>query len=153
MVLRIATLVAVLLTALALVPAGAHLFSLGNKIDMPRDQYFIAQNVYQGWAWLGAVLFVAIGADVTAGLIAREQRQRGGFAFAAAILLLVSAVIFFVWTYPANRATENWTMMPDNWATLRAQWEYSHAASAAMVFAALCAITIFAIGRREPIPA
>lgn len=152
MVLRIATIVAVVLTALALVPAAAHLFSLANKIDMPRDQYFIAQSVYQGWAWLGAVLFVAIGADVTAGLIAREERQHGGFAFAAAILLLISGAIFFVWTYPTNRATENWTMIPDNWAALRAQWEYSHAASAVVIFAALCAITIFAIGRRAPTP-
>jgi hypothetical protein len=115
---------------------------------MPRDQYFIAQNVYQGWAWLGAVLFVAIGADVTAGLIARDRGQRGDFAFLAALCLVAGGVIFFVWTYPTNRATGNWTMIPDNWAALRAQWEYSHAANAVVTFAALCAITIFAVTRR-----
>lgn len=148
MVLRIATAVAVVLTALALVPAAAHLLSLANKIDMPRDEYFVAQGVYRGWAWLGAVLFAAIGADVAAGLIARDRRQDGRFAFAAAILLALSVAIFFVWTWPTNRATANWTMIPDNWRALRAQWEYSHAANAAVNFAALCAITIFAVTRR-----
>ncbi|MBV9832813.1 MAG: DUF1772 domain-containing protein [Alphaproteobacteria bacterium] len=150
MALRIATVLAVLLTALALVPAGAHLLSLPNKINLPSDQYFVAQSVYRGWAWLGAVLIVAIIADLAAGLIAREHRQRAGSAFAAAILLVLSAMIFFLWTYPTNHATENWTILPDNWRDLRAQWEYSHAVNAAVVFAALCAITIFAIGRRTP---
>ncbi|MBX3500394.1 MAG: DUF1772 domain-containing protein [Alphaproteobacteria bacterium] len=148
MVLRIATAVALVLTALALAPAAAHLFSLANKIDMPRDEYFVAQGVYRGWAWLGAVLFAAVGADVAAGLIASDRRQDGRFAFAAAILLALSVAIFFVWTWPTNRATANWTMIPDNWRALRAQWEYSHAASAAVNAAALCGITIFAVTRR-----
>jgi hypothetical protein len=148
MVLRVVTVLGVLLTALALVPAGAHLLSLPNKIDLPSEQYFVAQGVYRGWAWLGAVLIVAFAADLAAGLIAQGRREHAAPAFLAAILLALSGVIFFVFTYPTNRATENWTILPDNWRALRMQWEYSHAINAAVVFAALCAITIFAIGRR-----
>ncbi|MFC4171252.1 hypothetical protein ACFOYU_04130 [Microvirga sp. GCM10011540] len=37
--LHVVQFLAVVLTALALVPIGAHLFELPNKIDMPRDAY------------------------------------------------------------------------------------------------------------------
>ena len=39
---------AVMVTALALVPAGAHFFALFNKIALAEEQYFIAQSVYRG---------------------------------------------------------------------------------------------------------
>jgi hypothetical protein len=35
-----------------------------------------------------------------------------------------------MYTYPANAATANWTILPENWQTLRARWEYSHAVGA-----------------------
>jgi len=37
MSLRVVQFLAVVFTALAFVPAGAHLFALPNKIDLPRD--------------------------------------------------------------------------------------------------------------------
>jgi hypothetical protein len=37
MSLRVVQFLAILLTALALMPSGAHLFKLPNKIDLPRD--------------------------------------------------------------------------------------------------------------------
>jgi hypothetical protein len=37
--------------------------------------------------------------------------------------------VFWAFTYPANVATNNWTVVPDTWASLRRQWEYSHAAA------------------------
>ena len=45
--------------------------------------------------------------------------------------------VFFLWTYPANQATGNWTSVPENWEQLRTEWEYSHAANAAITFLAL----------------
>jgi hypothetical protein len=35
-----------------------------------------------------------------------------------------------------NALTQNWTLLPDNWPALRAQWEYSHAINAAMILVA-----------------
>ena len=40
--------------AIIFVPAGAHLAELLNKIDLPRDQYFVVQGIYAGWALFGA---------------------------------------------------------------------------------------------------
>jgi hypothetical protein len=46
--LRVVQFRAVVLTALAVVPAGAHLFELPNKINLPRDAYLTVQGVYAG---------------------------------------------------------------------------------------------------------
>jgi len=51
---------AVVLTALALLPGGAHLMALPAKIGMPEDPYFVTQQIYRGWAWAGVVIFLAI---------------------------------------------------------------------------------------------
>jgi hypothetical protein len=54
---------AVTLTALALVPSGAHLLALPNKIGLLQDAYYVAQGGYRGWAPLGAVVIGALLAD------------------------------------------------------------------------------------------
>ena len=41
-----------MLTALALVPSGAHLAALPNKMAMAQAAYFVAQQIYAGWAAL-----------------------------------------------------------------------------------------------------
>jgi hypothetical protein len=49
-------------------------------------------------------------------------------------------VVFFIWVFPANQATANWTQMPETWQPLRRQWEYGHAVIAVIVFVALLMI-------------
>jgi MFS family permease len=143
---------AVVLTALALLPGGAHVMSLPAKIAMPEDPYFVVQQVYRGWAWAGVLIFLAIFANFAAAFFTQGNRRR---LFAAAGLLIVATIaLFFVWTYPANEATGNWTSVPDNWEQLRTEWEYSHAVNAALTFLALlCAVGAALSGgsRHEPI--
>jgi hypothetical protein len=92
--LKVSQFSAIVSTALALVPSGAHFFELPNKIGLSQEEYFT-----------------------------------------------VPLVIFFTWTYSANQATSNWTVVPANWRELRAQWEYSHAVNAILTFVALCTVT------------
>jgi hypothetical protein len=61
---RLLQFVAMVLTALALVPGGAHLFALPNKIGLSESDYFITQSVYRSWALLGIVLIGAAIANV-----------------------------------------------------------------------------------------
>jgi hypothetical protein len=77
--------------------------------------------------------------------------QATPFSFAALAFLCVGAtlVIFFVWTYPANVATNNWTQAPADWEALRTGWEYSHAANAIILFVALCSATLSALTTRS----
>jgi len=130
----------VLLTALALVPAGAHLLELPNKIALAREDYLVAQGLYRGWALLGVVWIGALLANLALGLALRRQRREAAWpaAFGAALLLALSLAVFFAWTWPANQATANWTTAPPDWEALRLRWEYSHAANAGLVFLALC---------------
>ncbi len=63
-------------------------------------------------------------------------------ALIGALCLVATLAVFFLWTYPANRDTANWTAVPDNWAALRLQWEYSHAGNALLTFIALALVTL-----------
>ena len=49
---------------LALVPRWAHLAALPNKMAMAQAAYFIAQQIYAGWALFGIVLFGALAANL-----------------------------------------------------------------------------------------
>lgn len=138
MSLRITQFLALILIALALVPAGAHLFELPNKIDLPQDQYFTIQNIYRGWALFGIVLFGAITASLALTILLRGHGAAFWLSFGAFLLILATLAIFFTWTYPANQATNNWTVVPTNWVALRTQWEYAHAVNAILTFVALC---------------
>ena len=139
--LRVAQFLAIALTALALVPAGAHLFELPNKIGLAEHDYFVVQSIYRGWALFGIVLFGALAADLAAAVMVRRQRAPFRLAVLAFLLVVATLVIFFTWTYPANQATSNWTVVPAEWQELRTQWEYAHATNAVLTFLALCALT------------
>ncbi len=138
MKVRIIQSAATILTALALVPGGAHVLELANKMHLEQNQYTAVQQLYRGWALLGIVLIASILANLLSAVVARSQRRPLLFAAAAAVLLGVTLAAFFIWTFPVNQLTDNWTVAPDNWEALRAKWEYSHAANAALTFLALC---------------
>lgn len=142
--MRLKTLqfLAIMLTALVLVPTGAHFFVLPNKIGLPQEAYFTVQAIYRGWALFGLVQTAALAANLSLAIALRDQRWPFWLVVSAFIFIAGSLVIFFTWTYPANQATDNWTLVPPNWRELRAQWEYSHAVNALTTFAALGAVTL-----------
>lgn len=142
--------VAMISTALALGAALAHAFALPNKIHLPRDEYFIAQKAYQGWSLLGYLLAVEFVSLVALMFLFRWQPHvMWGVAVALACLVAAQA-IFWIFTYPANVATQDWTVMPDNWDALRWRWEYSHLAGAILQVAAMSVLIVAALARSEP---
>ena len=50
---------AIVITGLALMAPAAHAFVLLNKIGLPKAEYFIVQQIYQGWWIVGLLLPVA----------------------------------------------------------------------------------------------
>ena len=149
MALKAVQFLALVLTALVLVPSGAHLFALWNKISLAAEQYLVAQSLYRGWNLFGIVLIGALLADLALVIMLRGR----GKAFVLALLgflgIAMSLGIFFVWTHPANVATDMWTTMPANWQELRRQWEYSHAANALVSFASFCLIALSVLVSRQ----
>jgi hypothetical protein len=145
MATRTVHFLAIVLTALSLVPAGAHLFALPNKIGLAQDAYFTVQGIYRGWALFAIVLLPAIAANLLLAALLRGQGARFRLAAAAFVLMAATLAIFFAWTYPANQATANWTTAPENWRELRMQWECAHATNAVLTFLALCCLACAAL--------
>jgi hypothetical protein len=132
--------VSLLFTAIVLGAGLAHLFALPNKIHLPREEYLTVQQIYRGWALLGIVLIVALISTLVLTVKVRRRPRTFALTLTALLCIAVALVVFFTFTYPANRQTENWTMLPDDWQKLRIQWEYSHAAGAVLHLIALCAL-------------
>ena len=65
----------------------------------------------------------------------------------ALLCLAGSKAVFWIYTYPANVATSNWTAIPEDWELLRRTWEYSHAAGAALLVLAMRALIAAALAR------
>ena len=138
------------LTAIILVPSGAHLFELPGKIDLARDAYFTVQGIYSGWALFGTPIIAAILANGALYMVLRRRvPQAARWALVSAALIAASLAVFFIWIFPANQATANWTTIPDNWDVLRQHWEYAHAANALIVFAAFLATAMATASRDD----
>jgi hypothetical protein len=147
--MKILQFLALVLTALALVPAGAHLLELPNKIDLSEGDYFIVQAIYNGWAILGIVLIGTVLANLVHAIFLRGQ----GLAFVCALIaflcIAVTLVIFFAFTFPANQVTGNWTQVPADWQQVRTEWEISHAINAVLTFIGFCALTTSVLLTRD----
>ncbi len=101
MTLRVLSFFALVFTAVALIPVGAHLFALPNKIGMAQQPYFIAQSVYYGWALLGLVLVPAVLIDAGLAMMLRCEGLAFKLAAAGSLCMAATLVIFFIWVYPA----------------------------------------------------
>jgi len=149
MTLRTIQLLAILVSALALIPSGAHLAALPNKIGMAQAEYFTVQGIYRGWAILGWLWPPAFAMNAGLAISSRAQHWPFWSAALASLCYVLMLVIFLIWTQPANQATQNWTIMPENWLLLRQQWEYSHAVNAVIAVLALSLTAISALSWRK----
>jgi hypothetical protein len=140
---------AIFAVAVCLVPAGAHLFELANKMALPQAEYMTVQRIYAGWAFFGIAIFSALFLTAAHGINIRGQRRALLLALAALACLVVSQLIFWTFTYPMNAASDNWTRVPENFEAARRQWEYSHAGNAVVTFAAFVAITLSVLEAQE----
>ncbi len=140
---------AVLFTGLAVIAPAAHLFEMSNKLLLAKGDYFIVQGIYNGWWMLGLFLPLSFLANLSLAYVTRSDTTALALSLAAAICVAINLTIFYFWTQPANAATQNWTVQPDNWAALRQQWEYSHAVNAGVMLLAFC-LAISAAIRRAP---
>ncbi|MEW6270886.1 MAG: anthrone oxygenase family protein [Thermodesulfobacteriota bacterium] len=140
----------VVVLALSLGAALAHLFALPNKIGLPLDEYFTVQQIYRGWFVVG--LF-EVGAIVLAALLVlglRDDPRRLRLAGAGLLCLLAAHGLFWAFNFPANQATQSWTTVPPDWERLRWRWEWSHAARAVLQTAALALVVLSMLPALEP---
>ena len=145
MLVRTLQFLAIILIAAYMVPQAAHLIEYPGKMAMDRDAYFTVQRIYAGWSMSGFVLFGAMIATLALAFFSRSQGLPAILGAAAFILMVAVLVVFYLRVAPMNVATEQWTVMPDAWEPLRAQWENGHAVNAVITFAALVCATLSAL--------
>ncbi len=87
----------------------------------------------------GIPVFIALIATLAQAATSPMGRADRMLAAAAFALLCATQVLFWVFTFPMNVASKNWTIMPPDFELARRQWEYSHAASAVLT---LCAFLL-----------
>jgi len=147
---KIVFFIALLSAAVALGGGLAHAFALPNKINLPAEAYFTVQQSYRGWNRLGFLLPVELGAMIAVAIWSRAQPATFVPVLLAIGCVLAGQLLFWVYTFPANSATHNWTTIPANWQTSRRNWEYSHAASAGLQLLAVASLIIAALARTRP---
>ncbi len=81
-------------------------------------------------------------------VLLRRDRLAAALAGIGALSLALSLVIFFTWTFPANRATANWTEIPGNWEILRRQWENAHPVDAVITFVGFVSVLLSVVRER-----
>jgi len=141
---------ALLAAALQLGPALAHLLELPAKLTLARDEYLVAQRLYDGWALLGILVFLALGLTLALWLLRRRRGRPAGWVAAALGCQLAAQAVFWSFTWPANQATANWRRLPDAWEGLRDAWEWSHAAGALLTLGAfVCLLLALRPGAEE----
>jgi hypothetical protein len=123
---------AVVITGLALIAPGAHMFELLRKMAMSEQRSYVEQDIYRGWWVVGLLLPAALIANVALTVAVRADLTARGLATAAAALLLLNLVVSAIWTRPVNFITDDWTVRLADWEALRRQWEYSHAVNAGL---------------------
>jgi len=148
-VYRTVFFIALLSTALALGAALAHALELPNKIRFSRDQYLIVQQIYRGWNQLAYLLLVEFLSMIALAVMSWRDRYVFWSVVFAILCLLSAQAVFWVFTYPANEATNNWTAARSDWEALRAQWEYSHAVGAFFQVLAMSALIASLLGRKQ----
>jgi len=143
--LRLFTIVMV---ALCLVPAGAHFFELINKMSLSPVTYMTVQKIYAGWAYFGISIITALLLTSIHAFTMRNDRVAFLMSVTAFLCLAATQVIFWMFTYPINAATNNWTIAPEAFEAARQQWEYSHAVNAVLTFVAFVAIILSVLSHK-----
>jgi branched-subunit amino acid ABC-type transport system permease component len=133
---RIVSFISLFFTALALCPYVAHLMAFPNKMEMTKEEYFIAQQVYSGWSYSSILILLSFVSTIVLSILAKDHDRVLRFSLGSVFCIGMSLMVFFVFTFPANQFTRNWTFLTQSWEDLRIQWEYSHAFNAVLYIAA-----------------
>src|SRR5262245_32509300 len=140
---------AIMLTAIAMSAALAHLFELPNKIDVGAAGYLTVRRNYDNWWIVGLSVPLAFIGVLVVTISLRGSGVPFTLALTALFLLVGEMVAFCGFTAPVNRATENLTMLPSNWGELRDRWEYLHAVRVILYVLALGTLVMSALNWRS----
>src|SRR5436309_1704946 len=142
-------IVSILLVALAMVPALAHLLEFPGKSRLTKEAYLTVQPIYYpGFTIAGGIGEVGgLIAVLAVLLLTRQDTPAFWLRLVALAAIFGMQVVFWLFTQPANRFWLQSTTLgglgeaffnvgsgthsvrrddPDGWKRMRDRWEYSH---------------------------
>ena len=135
---------ALVLTALAMAPAYAHVLEMPAKLGLAPPEYLTVQQIYRGFGAIGAVVEPA--AVAAAIVLAFLVRGRRAFVPAAtgALCLIAALLIWVAVVSPVNAAWQaaSPAALPEGFESLRMRWEWGHAARAALLVPGFVALVV-----------
>ena len=150
---KIIWFLSLLFGGLTLAPSMAHLLEMPDKMELSLENYKAVQAIYRGWSLLGLLQIGTIVFTLILLFFVREKPMVFRLTLAAFLCLAITLIIFFTFTYPANTATANWTILPQNWIALRQQWEYSYAGNAILELISFILLILGVLNKdNEPLP-
>jgi hypothetical protein len=141
---------AVISVALLLVPTGAHIFELPNKLSLAPQDYLTVQKIYRGWDLFGFVIAASLLATGAHAYFVRSNRESLQWSLLAFAGIVCTQLLFWTLVHPLNELTQNWSVLPPDFETARHQWEYTHGACFALNLMSLAAI-IAAVQSSRPV--
>lgn len=152
--MRILRFLTIMLTALSLSAAFAHLLEMPAKLTYDGALWlYLLQTLYPTFGKISGVC--EIGAVVAAlVLVAAIRKHPRAFRWTllAASCLVATHAIFWIWVAPVNAALVPLSpeTLPADWTRLRDQWEYAHASRAILQIVALAALVISVLVELPP---
>lgn len=134
----------IMLTALSLAPALAHLLEMPAKMTYDGALWLrLQQSLYGAFGTFGGAFEVgAVVTTVVLVILVRQRQPAFGWTLLGALCVVAAHVAFWIWLAPINAtiaATAPGTL-PADWMGLRSHWEYTHAARAVLQIIALGAL-------------
>jgi hypothetical protein len=145
MSLRALRFASIMMTSVSLSAALAHAFELPYKMRYGPELYVqLHRTLYWNFGRVGgtAEILALLGTAGLAGWTSRKHPAAFPLTALAAGCLIAAHGAFWALVEPANKTMASWPMdaIPAEWTAWRNQWEYTHAARAALVLGALGAL-------------
>jgi hypothetical protein len=153
-ILTSARFVSLLLGALNLGLAWAHLIEMGPKRAMSGSQWLATQQIYRDFGKVSRITFPgALLSELVTLVLTRGRRDSVRLTAVSTVCTAATVAIWARFNEPVNREIVNWQAddLPIDWRQRRDQWEFAHAASALLHGVSLAALFGAALndGRRE----
>lgn len=144
MILKTARLISLLLMSLAAGVAFCHALELPNKMALPASTWLDVQKVlYNGFGRIiGSVEYGALVATLVVLFLVRKRRSVFVLTVVAALCIATALIVWTSFVGPANLRVDAATSVPPDWTQVRDQWEYGHAARAALFVVGLVALIL-----------
>lgn len=144
--IRALGLSSVMLTAVAMTAAGAHLMELPPKMQYEPSLYVrLHRTLYPNFGRVAgpSEAFALFSTATLAWWMRKRRPAAASWAAAAASSLAAAHVLYWLVVQPVNTEMMRWRLdaIPDDWIRWRDRWEYGHAVRAALVTFALGAVT------------